>query len=158
MSQYDEASSLNNDLLEIYADWGTQELSLLKLISPQCDDVYGEPTLEYEEYKCIGRYRPTPIEELQTGVGLGVEEAFYTIYVVTSILHEQGVHSVTVKDKIKYKDVEMDILSVVPSAIIGDYALQWKIQAKGKNLPSLTLNPELPPVEEPNPGEEEIQE
>ena len=52
----------------------------------------------------------------------------------------------------------MDILSVVPSAIIGDYALQWKIQSKGKNLPSLTLNPELPPVEEPNPGEEEVQE
>ena len=44
------------------------------------------------------------------------------------------------------------------SAIIGDYALQWKIQAKGKNLPSLTLVDELPPVEEPSPGEEEVQE
>lgn len=158
MSQYDEASSLNNDLLEIYADWGTQELVLLKLVPPQCDDIYGETTLEYKEYKCVGRYRHIPIEELQTGVGLGIEEAHYLIYLVTSVLHKQGVHSVTVKDKIKYKDVEMDILSVVPSAIIGDYALQWKIQAKGKNLPSLTLVDELPPVEEPNPGEEEVQE
>lgn len=139
MSQYDEASSLNSDLLEIYADWGTEELKLLKLVPPQTDDIYGETELQYQEYNCVGRYKPTPIEELQTGVGLGVEEAFYTVYVVKSVLHEQGVQSITVKDKLVYKGVELDILSVVPSAVIGDYALQWRIQTKGRNLPSLEI-------------------
>ena len=139
MSQYNEAYFLNKDLINIYKEWGTQELKLLKYTSSQTDDIYGEGEPQYLEYECIGRYKPTPIEELQTGVGLGKEEAFYTVYLVKNVLKEQGVDSVTVLDKISYQGVELDILSVVPSAIIGDYALHWKIQCKGKNLPSKVI-------------------
>lgn len=139
MSQYNEAYFLNKDLINIYKEWGTQELKLLKYTSSQTDDIYGEGEPQYLEYECIGRYKPTPIEELQTGVGLGKEEAFYTVYLVKNVLKEQGVDSVTVLDKILYQGVELDILSVVPSAIIGDYALHWKIQCKGKNLPSIEI-------------------
>lgn len=139
MSQYNEAYFLNKDLINIYKEWGTQELKLLKYTSSQTDDIYGEGEPQYLEYECIGRYKPTPIEELQTGVGLGKEEAFYTVYLVKNVLKEQGVDSVTVLDKILYQGVELDILSVVPSAIIGDYALHWKLQCKGKNLPSIEI-------------------
>lgn len=139
MSQYNEAYFLNKDLINIYKEWGTQELKLLKYTSSQTDDIYGEGEPQYLEYECIGRYKPTPIEELQTGVGLGKEEAFYTVYLVKNVLKEQGVDSVTVLDKISYQGIELDILSVVPSAIIGDYALHWKLQCKGKNTPSLEI-------------------
>lgn len=139
MSQYNEAYFLNKDLINIYKEWCTQELKLLKYTSSQTDDIYGEGEPQYLEYECIGRYKPTPIEELQTGVGLGKEEAFYTVYLVKNVLKEQGVDSVTVLDKISYQGVELDILSVVPSAIIGDYALHWKLQCKGKNLPSTEI-------------------
>lgn len=139
MLQHDEAYFLNQDLINIYKEWGTSELKLLKFISSQSDDIYGEGEPQYQEYECIGRYKPTPVEEIQTGVGLGKEEAFYTVYLVKNVLKEQGVDSVTVLDKILYQGVELDILSVVPSAIIGDYALHWKLQCKGKNLPSTEI-------------------
>lgn len=139
MIQYDDAYFLNQDLIHIYKEWGTPELKFLKFVSSDCDDIYGEGEPQYQEYPCIGRYKPTPVEELQTGVGLGKEEAYYTVYLVKNVLMEQGVDSVTVLDKISYQGVELDILSVVPSAIIGDYALHWKIQCKGKNLPSKVI-------------------
>nr|DAJ02134.1 MAG TPA: hypothetical protein [Caudoviricetes sp.] len=139
MSQYNEAYFLNRDLINIYKEWGTQNLKLLKYDNSQSDDLYGEGKPCYKEYSCIGRYKPTPIEELQTGVGLGEEEAYYTVYLVKNVLKKQGIDSVTVLDKIKYNEVELDILSVIPSAIIGDYALHWKLQCKGRNPMSLEI-------------------
>ena len=59
-----------------------------------------------------------------------------------------------VKDKIMYKGEELDILSVVSTIVVGDYGLQWKIQAKGKNLPYSDLDntnnkvQETPPIVE----------
>ena len=149
-----EARALNDDLVAIYTELGTSELKLLKLVQVQPDDIYGEAELQYEEYECLGRCVATPIEELQTGVGLGTEEAQYTVHLVSSVLYEQGVSSVTVKDKIMYKGEELDILSVVSTIVVGDYDLQWKIQAKGKNLPYSDLDntnnkvQETPPIDE----------
>ena len=149
-----EARALNDDLVAIYTELGTSELKLLKLVQVQPDDIYGEAELQYEEYECLGRCVATPIEELQTGTGLGIEEAQYTVHLVSSVLYEQGVSSVTVKDKIMYKGEELDILSVVSTIVVGDYDLQWKIQAKGKNLPYSDLDntnnkvQETPPIDE----------
>ena len=149
-----EARALNDDLVAIYTELGTSELKLLKLVQVQPDDIYGEAELQYEEYECLGRCVATPIEELQTGIGLGIEEAQYTVHLVSSVLYEQGVSSVTVKDKIMYKGEELDILSVVSTIVVGDYDLQWKIQAKGKNLPYSDLDntnnkvQETPPIDE----------
>ena len=159
MYQNAEARALNDDLVAIYTELGTSELKLLKPVQMQTDDVYGEAELQYEEYDCLGRCVATPIEELQTGTGLGTEEAYYTVHLVASTLYEQGVSSVTVKDKIKYRDEELDILSVVSTIVVGDYDLQWKIQAKGKNLPYSDLNNTNNEVQENPPiNEEESQE
>ena len=159
MYQNAEARALNDDLVAIYTELGTSELKLLKPVQMQTDDVYGEAELQYEEYDCLGRCVATPIEELQTGTGLGTEEAYYTVHLVASTLYEQGVSSVTVKDKIKYQDEELDILSVVSTIVVGDYDLQWKIQAKGKNLPYSDLNNTNNEVQENPPiNEEESQE
>ena len=154
MYQNAEARALNDDLVAIYTELGTSELKLLKLVQEPTEDIYGEAELNYEEYECLGRCVATPIEELQTGVGLGTEEAYYTVHLVASTLYEQGVNSVTVKDKIKYRGEELDILSVVSTIVVGDYDLQWKIRAKGKNLPYSDLNntnnevQETPPIDE----------
>ena len=154
MYQNAEARALNDDLVAIYTELGTSELKLLKLVPVQTDDIYGEVELQYEEYECLGRCVATPIEELQTGVGLGTEESQYTVHLVSSVLYEQGVSSVTVKDKIMYQGEELDILSVISTIVVGDYDLQWKIQAKGKNLPYSDLDntknevQENPPIDE----------
>lgn len=137
LSQHDEVRMLNRDMLEIYSVWGTPELKLLKHVPNCVDDVYNEDIPKYVEYNCVGRYIPTPVEEMQTGVGLGKEEAFYTIYLVRSVLQEQGINEITVRDKVSYKGIELDILSVVPSTVVGNYSVSWKIQARGKNLPSM---------------------
>lgn len=154
MYQNAEARALNDDLVAIYTELGTSELKLLKLVPVQTNDIYGEAELQYEEYECLGRCVATPIEELQTGVGLGTEESQYTVHLVASVLYEQGVSSVTVKDKIMYQGEELDILSVISTIVVGDYDLQWKIQAKGKNLPYSDLDntknevQETPPIDE----------
>lgn len=133
MAQYDEVKSLTSDVLEIYSDWGTANITLQKFQGGEYDDLYDEGTASYSEpYKCIGRYKPTPVEEQQTGVGLKEDEQFYTVYVVKDTLDKQGVTSIETRDILEYNGNRFDILAVQYSAVIGDYALQYKIFCKGK--------------------------
>lgn len=133
MAQYDEVKSLTSDVLEIYSDWGTANITLQKFQGGEYDDLYDEGTTSYSEpYKCIGRYKPTPVEEQQTGVGLREDEQFYTVYVVKDTLDKQGVTSIETRDILEYNGNKLDILAVQYSAVIGDYALQYKIYCKGK--------------------------
>lgn len=133
MAQYDEVKSLTSDVLEIYSDWGTANITLQKFQGGEYDDLYDEGTVSYSEpYKCIGRYKPTPVEEQQTGVGLKEDEQFYTVYVVKDTLDKQGVTSIETRDILEYNGNKFDILAVQYSAVIGDYALQYKIYCKGK--------------------------
>lgn len=133
MSQYDEVKALTADVLEIYADWGTANITLQKFKGGEYDDLYDEGTASYSEpYKCIGRYKPTPVEEQQSGVGLKEDEQFYTVYLVKDTLDKQGVTSIETRDILEYNGCKLDILAVQYSAVIGDYALQYKIFCKGK--------------------------
>lgn len=133
MSQYDEVKALTADVLEIYADWGTDKITLQKFKGGEYDDLYDEGTASYSEpYKCIGRYKPTPVEEQQSGVGLKEDEQFYTVYIVKDTLDKQGVTSIETRDILEYNGCKLDILTVQYSAVIGDYALQYKIFCKGK--------------------------
>ena len=132
MSQYNEVKALTSDVLEIYSDWGTANITLQKFLGGEYDELYNEGTPSYSEpYKCVGRYRPTPVEEQQTGIGLQEDEQYYTVYLVKDTLDKQGVTCIKTNDILEYEGNRLDILSVQYSAVIGDYALQYKIYCKG---------------------------
>lgn len=132
MSQIDEVKALTRDILEIYADWGTSEIQLFKFEGGEKDDLYSEGEPQYSKpYSCIGRYTITPEEEKPTDVGLQEGECFYTVYLVKDTLDAQGVEDVTVRDLLYYRGCPLDIISVQYSAVIGNYALQYKIISKG---------------------------
>lgn len=137
MSQINEVETLTKDILEIYANWGTDEIQLLKFQGGDKDDLYSEGNPQYSKpYSCVGRYAITPEEEIPTDAGLLEGECCYTVYLVKDVLDRQGVESITVRDLLHYSGYPLDIISVQYSAIIGNYALQYKIIAKG-NLAEL---------------------
>ena len=132
-SLLNEVSKLDSDLREIYEEFGTNNIYLRKFVTSSEQDIYGYTEEEYysEPYKLLGRVQLNNNEENQTTIGGSVGNGDYTFYVITSILKEYGIDTITTDDRIVYLGNELSISLVTPVNILGDFALQYKIIAHG---------------------------
>ena len=135
-SLLNEVKKLDSDLKEIYGEFGTEEIYLKKYIVSDEVDIYGYPKENYysEPLKLLGRVRVNHLDEVQTTIGGRVEQGVYTFYLVTSKLKDFGVECITTDDVMHYMGNDLDIVSATPVTILGDFALQYKVVAVGKNL------------------------
>ena len=135
----DEVVLLDRDLREIYKDYGTSKLVLLKH-NPNynvVDEVYEQYTHEtiYESYPVLGMVlMDKTYDETGTDLGQFKEPNLYKIKVLHSSITEQGLRDITLRDKLRYGDTELNIISVKPQPIIGDYCVQYSIIASGEML------------------------
>lgn len=134
-----EARLLDLDLREIYRDYGSDSLYVLK------KDVKGSPKDElydyYREenyfmpYKVLGVVNSNPVKEVKvTEIGKETNTSKYKIKILKSSLQEQGVNNLTTLDKIMYNDMELTIISVRPHPMLGDYFVQYEVLAEGESL------------------------
>ena len=135
----DEVVLLDADLREIYKDYGTSKLILLKHNQDYnvVDEVYEQYTHEavYESYPVVGMIlMDKSYDETGTELGQLREPNLYKIKVLHSSITEQGLKDITLRDKLKYGDIELNIISVKPQPIIGDYCVQYSIIASGEML------------------------
>lgn len=134
----DEVKLLDLDLREIYKDYGSQELYVIKYDKEKSvvDDVYREETeaVYSEPYKVMGMvtYATNPKEN--KGLGEKETNSDYTIRVLKTSLDEHLIDSITTDDKIKYLDTILDIQSVKRDSVVGDYFLQYKIGATSSSV------------------------
>lgn len=129
-----ELKSLDLDLREIYNEFGTSEIYLKKHMINHEVDIYGyaKDMLYSEPMKLIGRVQVLHGTELNSPVG-GVEDsATYTFHIIKSELKKYGINEITSDDIILYQDLELNITTATPVTILGDFALQYKIEATGK--------------------------
>ena len=134
-----EVGLLDADLREIYKDYGTSKLVLLKHNEDYnvVDEVYEQYTQEavYESYPVLGMVlMDKAYDETGTELGQLREPNLYKIKVLHSSVTEQGLRDITLRDKLKYGDTELNIISVKPQPIIGDYCVQYSIIASGEML------------------------
>ena len=135
----DEVVLLDADLREIYKDYGTSKLILLKHNEEKSvvDEVYEQYTNQavYDPYPVLGMVlMDKSYDETGTELGQLREPNLYKIKVLHSSVTEQWLRDITLRDKLKYGDTELNILSVKPQPIIGDYCVQYSIIASGEML------------------------
>ena len=135
----DEVAQLDSDLREIYSDYGTQKLVLLKHshVDDMVDDVY-------EQYIQGASYVPYPVlgmvliehteDSVATNLGDKQHKNTYKVKVLKSSVTQHGLQDITSRDKLKYGEQELTIISVRPQPIIGDYCVQYSILARGDML------------------------
>ena len=135
----DEVILLDADLREIYKDYGTSKLFLLKHIPNQkeVDEVYDHyiEGASYVPYPVVGMIlMDKTYDEKSTDLGQLREPNLYKIKVLHSSITEQGLKEITRRDKLKYGEEELNIISVKPQPLIGDYCVQYNIIAVGEML------------------------
>lgn len=134
----DEVLLLDSDLREIYTDYGTNKLVLLKH-SPNAskvDDVYDQYVSEatYVPYPVMGMILVNTTDGNMTDLGEKMKAISYRVTILSSSITEQGLKDITCRDKIKYGNEVLDIISVVPQPTLGDYCIQYRIVARGESL------------------------
>lgn len=131
-----EVDLLDIDLRDIYNDYGTHNLYLLKLTEAEQDEVYIDyvKTPVYTKYSTIGMITSKALLENVGDLGETLYPNEYKVKILKSSLDEQGVYNVTISDKLEYNGVELDIQSVNPHPLLGDYFVQYDIFAIGKPL------------------------
>lgn len=134
----DEVKMLDTDLREVYADYGTNKLVLLKHNpnGSKVDDVYDQYVSKatYTPYPVIGMVSINNTDGNLTDVGEKMQPNTYKVTVLSSSITEQGLNNITCRDKIKYGDEELDIISVKPQPTLGDYCILYRIIARGNSL------------------------
>lgn len=131
-----EVELLDIDLRDIYNDYGTKELCLLKLTEYEEDEVYIDyaTTPKYESYPVIGMITSKALLENTGDLGQTPYPNEYKVKILKSSLDEQGIYEITINDKLSYNGVELDIQSVNPHPLLGDYFVQYDIFAIGRPL------------------------
>lgn len=131
-----EAELLDIDLRDIYNDYGTHNLCLLKLTEAEQDEVYVDYAKSpvYVSYPVIGMINSKALLENVGELGETPYPNEYKVKILKSSLDEQGVYEVTTNDKLEYNGVELDIQSVNPHPLLGDYFVQYDIFAIGRPL------------------------
>lgn len=131
-----EIDLLDIDLRDIYSDYGTDNLYLMKRNATEQDDLYIDyavpPT--YTKYLVIGMITSKALLENTGDLGGTPYPHQYTVKILKSSLDEQGVTEINISDKLYYNGVELDIQSVNPHPLLGDYFVQYDIQAIGLPL------------------------
>lgn len=132
-SLLNEITKLDTDLREIYAEFGTDQIYLKKYITSSQVDIYGctEDNSYSEPYQLIGRVLLKSDSEEQTSIGGKEDLGKYVFYIITSVLKEHGLDSITTDDIISYLGNDLAIYRVTPVNMLGDFALQYKIEAQG---------------------------
>lgn len=134
----DEVLLLDSDLREIYNDYGTKRLVLLKHNpnGSKVDDVYDQYVSKatYTSYPVIGMVSINNTDGNLTDVGQKMQPNTYKVTVLGSSITEHGLKDITCRDKIKYEDEELDIISVKPQPTLGDYCILYRIVARGESL------------------------
>ena len=131
-----EVELLDIDLRDIYNDYGTHNLNLLKLTEFEEDEVYTDYVKKpvYVKYPVIGLINSKALLENVGDLGGSSYPNEYKVKILKSSLDEQGVYEVTTNDKLEYNGVELDIQSVNPHPLLGDYFVQYDIFAIGRPL------------------------
>lgn len=135
----EEVKLLDIDLKEIYTSYGTDKIWLLKnhTTDQDIDPLYKEYVNKnvYSPYKALGIINLKEVKsECSTHRGKETEVYKYNVKLLKSILDEQGVLSIDTQDKLKYGDVELYISSVKPHLILGNYCVQYEIEALGNKI------------------------
>lgn len=134
----DEVILLDQDLREVYADYGSANLYVLKRDpnSGVVDDVYKnyvtEPT--YIKCKVLGLVTDHVEDEMLTSIGREKDPHTFSVKILKSTLVEQGYNTITPDDRILYNDCDMEIIAVRPLPVIGDYAVRFDVLARGEQV------------------------
>ena len=90
-----EVELLDIDLRDIYNDYGTKELCLLKLTEYEEDEVYIDyaTTPKYESYPVIGMITSKALLENTGDLGQTPYPNEYKVKILKSSLDEQGIYS-----------------------------------------------------------------
>ena len=133
-----EVATLDQDLKEIYEDYGSESLYVLKLNRDAgiIDDVYEESIVNVysEPLKVLGRVSMNTSIESSTGIGGKLDVNTFNINILKSTLDSHGVSTLTTDDKILYLGTELEIKSVKPNNVLGDYFLHYKVVCEGSRV------------------------
>lgn len=135
MPMYQDVQDISKDLEEVYTEMGASALYIIISKDNIIDDIYlyNAPGNKMEEPKqVIGKVTfKEPISETNTPIGKN-QTVEYNVKILKSSLDTHEITTITTKDKIMYNDVILDIASVKPSIVLGDYFVQYDIACYGE--------------------------
>ena len=135
----EELQLLELDLKEIYEDYGSINIYVLRDDVMEIDDVYNEPlSRTFKEYQVTGMIKCDVAKEEQLYLGRKLNPYTYEVKILKSSLDKHGITSLSPKDKLRYGDTILEIRSVKPYPLLGDYSIQYNVLAEGEKI-DLTL-------------------
>lgn len=140
---HDEIKMLDSDVLEVFEEYGSTELYVMKNNKDVVvDDVYEEISQNstYTKCKVLGIINNDVKPKFLKEVGREVLINSSSIKILKSTLAKYGYTEITVDDKILYNGCLLDIVSVQPIAVIGDYALLIDVTTKSSELTLKEIN------------------
>lgn len=127
--------SLDVDLTEVYKEFGSSHVKIVKCINEVVDDLYNTAmTVKKEEYPVVCMVTQTPISESQSNIGEESSRAIYSFKILASSLMTHRIPKIELNDQIKYYNEYLDIKEVKPNIALGDYYLEYEVKCEGKEV------------------------
>lgn len=134
MPMFADVQDISKDLEEVYNEIGASALYIIITKNNIIDDIYlynAQGT--EEEFKVTGKVTiNTPNKEINTSIGNQKDRVNYKVQILKSSLDSHNIKTITTKDKIKYNDTILEIASVKPSIVLGDYFVQYDLECYGE--------------------------
>lgn len=134
MPMFADVQDISKDLEEVYTEMGASALYIIITKNNIIDDIYlynAQGT--EEEFKVTGKVTiNTPNKETNTSLGNQKDRVTYKVQILKSSLDSYNIKTITTKDKIKYNDTILEIASVKPSIVLGDYFVQYNLECYGE--------------------------
>ena len=134
MPMFADVQDISKDLEEVYNEMGASALYIIITKNNIIDDIYlynAQGT--EEEFKVTGKVTiNTPNKEINTSIGNQKDRVNYKVQILKSSLDSNNIKTITTKDKIKYNDTILEIASVKPSIVLGDYFVQYNLECYGE--------------------------
>ena len=136
MPMFADVQDISKDLEEVYTEMGASALYILKSKYNIVDDIYLYNALGTnmdEPKKVIGKVTiNTPNKETNTPLGNLKDRVLYKVQILKSSLDVHNITNITPQDKIQYNNIILEIASVKPSIVLGDYFVQYNLECYGE--------------------------
>lgn len=136
MPMFADVQDISKDLEEVYTEMGASALYIIKSKDNIIDNIYlyNAPGTQMDEpKKVIGKVTiNTPNKEISTPLGNSKNNVNYKVQILKSSLDAHEITTITPQDKIQYNNIILEISSVKPSIVLGDYFVQYDIECYGE--------------------------